>query len=834
MKEATARIKINKLLEKSNWRFLDDENGKANIELESHIKGSKLGDNFEHTKDGFVDYLLMDENDFPLCVLEAKQEEKHPLDGKEQARKYAQRMKARYILLSNGNLHYFWDTDHGNPIPISTFPTPESLTSRISYKPDHTLLVNEAITTDYLIQSNFPGHEKDPSWIDESKREDFIETNKITFLRPYQIEAIKALQNAVSEGKNRFLFEMATGTGKTTTCAAIVRMYLKTGNAKRVLFLVDRLELESQAEKAFKRLLSPDYQTVIYKEKKNDWKKAEVVVTTIQSIMFENKYLKRFSPTDFDLIISDEAHRTINGEGASRQVFDYFIGHKLGLTATPKDYLKHVNLREDDPREIERRTLLSTYKTFGCENGKPTYSYSLLDGVRDGYLINPTVLDCRTEITTQLLADEGYKVTIDYADDESGVQQTEKIYKHTDFEKKFFSDKTNIEFALTFMQHALKDPISNEIGKTLVFCVSQKHARKVTTILNELAERLYPGKYNSDFAVQVTSSVTGAQDATVAFANNNLNGHTRWLEGYKSSRTRVCVTVGMMTTGYDCTDVLNILLMRPIFSPTDFIQIKGRGTRKNKFVLGQEKVQKHKYLLFDFFGNCEFFEEDFDYDQQLELPKVNGKIIITDPPGTGGVTGQLDEYYSFIQDKLASMETIELGNEGMRIDRELFKHSFEQHLEEMKKSPTMQDLIFSGDIEQIEALVKERVLDKPDEYLTIEKLRTAYPSDRKVSLREIIEHVLFGKKIASLEEKATEYFERYKLSTKLPAETFYYIREFFIRYVIDPQFRNAVDTDSYGAYGSDPWMREVIRETGPQRSSIQQYCKENVPLQQFT
>ena len=212
----------------------------------------------------------------------------------------------------------------------------------------------------------------------------------------------------MKDGSDRFLFEMATGTGKTLTAAAIIKLFLRTGNASRVLFLVDRLELEEQARKVFAALLSADFQTVVYKEKRDEWRSAEIVVSTVQSFLFNNKYQALFSPTDFDFVISDEAHRSISGN--ARAVFDYFVGYKLGLTATPRDYLKgtgRTGLGVHDPREMERRLLLDTYRTFGCPSGEPTFRYSLLDGVKDGYLINPTVVDARTDVTTELLAEEG-------------------------------------------------------------------------------------------------------------------------------------------------------------------------------------------------------------------------------------------------------------------------------------------------------------------------------------------------------------------------------------------------------------------------------------------
>jgi type I restriction enzyme R subunit len=402
---------------------------------------------------------------------------------------------------------------------------------------------------------------------------------------------------------------------------------MRSGNAKRVLFVVDRIELENQAWKAFIRYLKNDFRTVIYKENRDDWRKAEIVVSTVQSLIFNNKYRGLFSPTDFDLLISDETHRSISGN--SRAVFEYFIGYKLGLTATPKDYLKKIDparINERDPREWERRQLLDTYKTFGCESGTPTFRYSLIEGVREGYLLNPIVVDARTEITTELLSEEGYSVMQENEDGEL-VEQT---FFGRDFEKNFFSDETNRVFCETFLKHALRDPLSGEIGKSIIFCVRQDHATRIVETLNKMAHAMHPGKYNSDFAVQVTSLVDEAQQMAVSFANNNLNGHTRFLEGYITAKTRVCVTVGMMTTGYDCEDLLNIVLLRPIFSPTDFIQIKGRGIRKYTFRYVEKengRVQEHtkakaSFKLFDFFAVCEYFEEKFNYDEVIELPPL--------------------------------------------------------------------------------------------------------------------------------------------------------------------------------------------------------------------
>ncbi|MHB8851269.1 MAG: DEAD/DEAH box helicase family protein, partial [Acidithiobacillus ferriphilus] len=674
-KEATARIKINKLLEAAGWRFFADGSAPANIRLEPRvtIKSTDLdalGANFEKSTKGFVDFLLLDAKGFPLLVLEAKAEGKNPLVGKEQARKYAKSQNCRFVILSNGNLHYFWDLERGSPYVITSFPTPDSVTGYQKVTPNPQRLIEEQVGEDYIVRTQRPNYAAEAAWQNEAERPGYIQANKLRFLRPYQLKAIHSLQAAVGDGKDRFLFEMATGTGKTLTAAAVIKLFLRSGNVRRVLFLVDRLELEDQAKKSFNDVLSADYQTVIYKENRDDWRRTEIVVTTVQSLLFNNKYQKLFSPTDFDLVISDEAHRSIGGN--ARAVFDYFIGYKLGLTATPRDYLRRFDGAKPgtrDPREAERRLLLDTYRTFGCENSQPTFRYSLLDGVKEGFLINPTVVDARTEVTTTLLSEEGFVVS--FTDDTGEDQQ--QAFKQREFEKRFFADTTNQLLCKTFLENALRDPVSGEIGKSIIFAVSQNHAAKLAQILNQMADRMFPAKYQSDFAVQVTSQIPDAQQFTINFANNNLLGSGNFIPTYKTSKARICVTVGMMTTGYDCTDILNIGLFRPIFSPTDFIQIKGRGTRKHDFRAAlfddtiKEGVQqpiKTAFKLFDFFANCEYFEEDFNYDEVLKLP----------PPKSKGSGGQgpvvVGGTYEHLGDDIVLMVKEEtIGYEGMKIDR---------------------------------------------------------------------------------------------------------------------------------------------------------------------
>lgn len=840
-KEAKSRIKINKLLEESGWRFFDNENGRANIVLENNAKLTStelddFGEDFEKTSNGFIDYLLLDNKGFPFIVLEAKKEEINPLFAKEQARKYAQSQNCRFIILSNGNLHYFWDLQRGNPNIIAKFPKPETVIGYTDFKPNAETLINETVNDDYIVRTQKPDYDKDPRFIDKAKQPAFIEENKLRFLRKYQIRAIERIQEEVKEGKDRFLFEMATGTGKTLTSAAVIKLFLRTGNARRVLFLVDRLELEDQAAKAFREYLKTDYKCVIYKENRDDWRHAEIVVSTVQSFLFKNKYKRIFQPTDFDLVISDEAHRSIGGN--SRAVFEYFIGYKLGLTATPKDYLKKIDtdsLSEKDPRELERRMLLDTYTTFGCEDGKPTFQYSLLHGVRDGFLVNPLVVDARTEITTQLLNDEGYTVQIA---DEDG-EETSTTFSQRDFEKKLFSENTNRIFCKTFLENAFIDPVSGEIGKTIAFCVSQNHAAKITQFLNEFADLKYPGKYQSDFAMQVTSWIPDAQQHTINFTNNRLGGKGNFFDLYQTSKTRVCVTVGMMTTGYDCPDLLNVCLMRPIFSPTDFIQIKGRGTRKcnfaNKEILkdkslientAPENLQKSKFKLFDFFANCEFFEEKFNYDEVIKLPPKNS---FGEGLGGGGHTPE-EEYNSYNPDPLKLMIVNEVGVEGMKIDRMYFD-KFE---DKVKDDIKIQEMVLRKDFEAIEQYIIDNIFDKPNEYYNIGKLRNAVKIDRRLPLREIIEKIFgyipyFKSKDELLEEEFEKFDSRY-----LPADEYFsFAKDFFKSYITDTEFRDIIENKKYALLNTNP-NGDVFRKLSPElRFAIPEYIKDNVSLNKF-
>ncbi len=552
-------------------------------------------------------------------------------------------------------------------------------------------------------------------------------------------------------------------------------------------------------------------------------------MSTVQSLYHRNQYCKVFRPDDFQLVISDEAHRSLRVR--SRKVFEYFIGFKLGLTATPKDYLKAVDvasLSEHHPLQLERCLLLDTYTTFGCESSEPTFRYTLQDGVRDGYLINPKIINVKTDITTALLSEQGYFFQ---GVDERG-NDAEETFTRQDFEKRFFSENTNRRFCEIFIKYAMGDPYTSEIGKTLVFCRSQNHAARITQLLNVMADSAFPNQYHSNFAVQVTSNINHAQQMTVDFRNNKLDGESQHDPAYKTSRTRVCVTVGMMTTGYDCTDILNICMMRPIFSASEFVQMKGRGTRRQDFSQGWISAseipdyiepRKQQFLLFDFFGNYDYFETGFDYDAVLALP--TGGAGASEEPSS-----PIDMAISTVPDPLATLREIIISDQGMKVDRQLYR-SFEQQIRENK---TIAEWVRQQNFKDAETYLQDNIQDKPTAYFTLEKLRKSLGLDRRLTVDELLLYV-FGH-IPSIPSKQACLDDEFdKLDRALHPDDAVYndVREFFEAYAGDEEYRAIIDSREFAALNTHP-SGIVFQALPPAlRTDIPAYIRRHVDLERL-
>lgn len=446
------------------------------------------------------------------------------------------------------------------------------------------------------------------------------------------------------------------------------------------------------------------------------------------------------------------------------------------------------------------------------------------------------MVDARTEVTTTLLSEEGFVVS--FTDDTGEDQQ--QAFKQREFEKRFFADTTNQLLCKTFLENAMRDPVSFEIGKSIIFAVSQNHAAKLAQILNQMADRMFPGKYQSDFAVQVTSQIPDAQQFTINFANNNLLGSGNFIPTYKTSKARICVTVGMMTTGYDCTDILNIGLFRPIFSPTDFIQIKGRGTRKHDFreVLFDDTIKegvqqpiKTAFKLFDFFANCEYFEEAFNYDEVLKLPPPKGKG--SDGGGGHGPVVVGGTYEHLGADILASMRVEQITAEGMKIDR-MFFEKFEDVI---RANDTVAAAVEAGQWDRVIDYVNREVFDKPEEYYTLDKLRKAAAVDRRLTLREILEKV-FGliPRFKSKDELLEEEFSKFVADrVPEPPSAIPAIKTYFKAYVTSNRVRDIIDSKQFTDLATNPYFSTHDFRAVPQpyRTLVPEYIKDYVSLNQF-
>jgi type I restriction enzyme R subunit len=680
--EAFSRVLIDKALEFSGWNLLDPQ--QVQFEL--------------HTATGRADYLLKDTLGRTLCVLEAKREDLDPYDAKEQARGYAENLNAPFVILSNGREHWFWNfqrADQRDAYRIERLPSREDLERvRLKNMQPPRPLQTEIITATYL----------------RSLKPDLT-------LRGYQIRAMDSIAKGFdSEARRKFLLEMATGTGKTLLCAALIRRFLLTRNAERVLFIVDRIELAKQTMEDFNVVLG-EFKPVIYKtaRRTGELLGSSVVIATIQSLMMDRRYREEFTPFYFDLVINDEAHRSIYGD--AREVVQFFQATRIGLTATPKAYLKNVNIQqlaEEDPKTLEARQLRDTYHYFGCEPGQPTFRYDIADAVQDPegpFLCLPKIFDCRSDITTQALQDAGWTVLIN---------ELEENFKIQDLERKIFTPHRNRVMCDAFLREAQRDP-SGQIGKSIVFAVNQTHATAITKILNEMK----PG-----IALTITSRIPDSSSLAKDFRDGKR-------------QERIAVSVDMLTTGYNCRDLLNVVLMRPIFSPTEYIQMKGRGTRRFTFIVGNTEYEKKHFFLLDFCAVAEFFEEKYDYFAPLKVPRAGERRstpVRYEPGDTGGMVvregeqagAEATEVRREIPvwegtDRIVSQEVRIVGPNGEKVDVMTFRRSFERDLKEFAEiNPDLQEAVETEDDDAIETILQERFYHRPEMFYAPDKLVISY------------------------------------------------------------------------------------------------------------
>lgn len=510
---------------------------------------------------GFVDYVLWDDNGKPLALIEAKRTTKDVELGKHQASLYAKCLEKMHgqrpvIFYTNGYETKIWeDTFYSSPRRVYGFYTKEEL--------------------QWLIQKR--------STIKDIRK---ATINTAIANRPYQFEAInRVAETFVTDGdkglcgnKRRALLVMATGSGKTRTAAAMVDVLFKNNWIKRVLFLADRNALVRQAKNNFSEYL-PDLSSIdLTEEKENDT--TRLVFSTYPSMMnkidnVRNAEERFYGVGHFDLIIVDEAHRSVYNR--YKAIFDYFDASIVGLTATPKDGIDH-----------------NTFELFGCSNEDPTFLYELHQAVPE-YLNPYKNIDVSTNflregIKYKDLSDkdkEKYEAT--FEDKTTGLFPEE--IRANAMNKWLFNKDTVNKVLDALMENGLKIEGGDKVGRTIIFAVNQDHAKFIVDCFTER----YPGK-PSGFIAMIHNKVSHSQSLIDAFCDK-----------YKENNPQIAVSVDMMDTGIDAIRILNLVFFKVVRSYAKFWQMIGRGTRLCDDVFGPNQPKDH-FLIFDVCGNFDFFD----------------------------------------------------------------------------------------------------------------------------------------------------------------------------------------------------------------------------------
>lgn len=495
---------------------------------------------------GYADYVLYGDDGRPLAVVEAKRTCVDVAKGRQQAKLYADLLEKKYhrrpvIFLTNGFETRVTDNLY-----------PERKCAAIYSKRDLEKLFN--------LQSM------------RTSLKNIMVDRKIAG-RYYQEGAIKAACDAFARNRRKALLVMATGSGKTRTVIALCDVLLQHGWVKNILFLADRNSLVTQAKRSFVNLL-PDLSVTNLCEEKDNYT-AHCVFSTYQTMYnvidsVQDEEGKLFTCGHFDLVICDEAHRSVYNK--YRDIFDYFDAPLVGLTATPKD-------------EIDK----NTYEIFELENGVPTYGYELAQAVKDGYLVDFLSVETKLKFIEQgivydELSDEDKQAYEDTFEDENG--ELPKRIASSALNEWIFNEDTIRQVLNTLMTHGLTIDYGSKLGKTIIFAKNHTHAEKILAVFNKEYPHL-PG-----FAKVIDNYMTYAQSAIDEFSD-------------PKKLPQIAISVDMLDTGIDVPEVLNLVFFKKVMSKAKFWQMIGRGTRLCPGLM--DGKDKDKFYIFDFCGNFEFF-----------------------------------------------------------------------------------------------------------------------------------------------------------------------------------------------------------------------------------
>lgn len=565
--EAQTRAeKIDKHLAKAGWNVSDPTQVIIEYDIPVGLPEGVKEATTPYMGHQFSDYVLLGKDSRPLAVVEAKKTSKDAALGREQAKQYCDNIQKQtqgelpFCFYTNGLETFFWDLNHCPPRKVVGFPTRDDL-ERFQY-----IRRNRKPLTQELINTNIAG-------------------------RDYQIRAIRSVFEAIEQKKRTFLLVMATGTGKTRTCIAMVDALMRAAHAERVLFLVDRIALQTQALDAFKEYL-PHEPRWPNQGEKTIAKDRRIYVSTYPTMLnIIRDEAQSLSPHFFDFIVVDESHRSIyNTYG---EVLDYFKTITLGLTATPTDVIDH-----------------NTFKLFQCENGLPTFAYTYEEAVNH---VPPFLCTFQVmKIQTRFQMDGISKRTISLEDQKrlilEGKEVEEINFEGSQLEKQVINKGTNTLIVKQFMEECIKDSNGVLPGKTIFFCSTKAHARRI----EEIFDALYP-QYKGEIAkvlVSDDSRVYGKGGLLDQFTNNDM--------------PRVAISVDMLDTGIDVRELVNLVFAKPVYSYTKFWQMIGRGTR----LLEPKKAkpwctEKDVFLILDCWDNFEYFKlkpKGKELKPQLPLP----------------------------------------------------------------------------------------------------------------------------------------------------------------------------------------------------------------------
>ncbi len=566
----TRRLFIDMMLREAGWDVLTDKGlkaaGKACIEIEVDGMPSASGK-------GYVDYVLFGQNGEPVALIEAKRGTKSLSVGEQQAKLYADCLEKEYgvrpvIYVSNGFETMVIDGLGYPPRSLFSFHTLEDLI--------------------FMLQKR--------------GRQDIVDMNPNPDIagRYYQITAVKSICEWFNKKYRRGLLVMATGTGKTRTAISLVEILKRNNWVKNVLFLADRTTLVSQAADNFVKLLPSETSCILSEDKDPDMR-ARIMFSTYQTMV---RYIdaedKKFSIGRFDLIIIDEAHRSVFGKYGS--LFAYFDSLLIGLTATPRN-------------QIEK----STYKLLQLDDNKPNYAYEYAQAIDDHYLV-----PYETLVRHSKMMEAGIKYD-DLTEDEK--KQLEKPFAYekaklginprSDFSrdisgreifKYLYNEDTVIKVLDDLMRNGLKVQNGDLIGKTIIFGYDHEHAELMVNLFNQR----YP-EYGSDFCQLVDYSVNSVRDR---------------INDCKDADTlpRIAVSVDMLDTGVDVPEVLNLVFFKPVRSRIKFDQMIGRGTRLCPNIFGAGK-DKEKFLIFDYCNNFWFFSQPLKEKSGIESKSLTERLF---------------------------------------------------------------------------------------------------------------------------------------------------------------------------------------------------------------